>query len=49
MKIIDISGDKYMLECLVTNTPSGYHITQLRPFYHDPIENPLMYALRDDG
>jgi hypothetical protein len=45
MKIIGISGDKYML----TNTPSEYHITQLRPFYHDPTEIPLNYALRDDG
>jgi hypothetical protein len=49
MKIIGISGDKYTLECLVTNAPSEYHITQLRPFYHDPSDNPLKYALRDDG
>jgi hypothetical protein len=38
-----------MLECLLTNVPSEYHITQLRPFYHDPTEDPLKYALRDDG
>jgi hypothetical protein len=48
MKIIGISGDKYTVECLVTNTPADYHISQLRPFYHDPTENPLYYALRDD-
>ena len=49
MKIIGSEGDKYTVECLVTNTPIQYHVSKLRPFYCNPGDNPLTFALRDDA
>jgi hypothetical protein len=49
MKIIGSEGDKYTVECLVTNTPAQYHVSKLRPFYCNPGDDPLALALRDDA
>jgi hypothetical protein len=49
MKVIGVNGDKYTVESLVTNTPEDYHVSKLRPFWCDPDDDPLTFALRDDA
>jgi hypothetical protein len=49
MKIIGSEGEKYTVECLVTNTPTQYRVSKLRPFYCNPEDGPLIFALQDDA
>jgi hypothetical protein len=49
MKIIGSEGDKYTVECLVTNTFTQYLVCTLRPFYCNPGDDPLTFALQDDA
>ena len=49
MRVVNFSGSKYVLQDLVTKKNKDYHVSKIREFNYDPIEqDPLHYALKDD-
>jgi hypothetical protein len=50
LRVINSRGSKYTLQDLATMRNKDYHVKRLRIFNYDPeTQNPLKYALRDDG
>lgn len=49
LRVVNVRGDKYVLQDLVTHRTSDYHIKDISPFHYDKAnDNPLDYALRDE-